>query len=369
MHHFVVKTYKTCDAAVLPLGFFQDLLPRLAMENDFLLYALLSFTCLHKAHLEPEKLEYYRDLAITYRNRTLAILPTLFADKNATASRTQAVACFWASAMVGLIGLANASLSQVASAGSAARPAFDQLLEVAALWRGTRVIGDIYAPVVGPDFADQLNPINPAMLSAASASAPEDIPSPFEAQLFRLRARVEPDVSLSPAHRDILVKSVDDLSRSIYLYRMQRGWGGIIAWFADRPPEFQDLTNKRLPLVKLIMAFWGLSLHICRDIWYVGDIGTRLVDELTAGTSLADQIVEATAAAIDPDDTAAQSAAHNQADEVLQLIAWARSEVSDPSSLFTGGLANMENVSEAPALDPAAPSWDSLATASLSSVI
>jgi len=50
-HHFVVETSKTLVLKDLPAGFWNTDIPRMALQNDYLMNAVLAISALHKSHL------------------------------------------------------------------------------------------------------------------------------------------------------------------------------------------------------------------------------------------------------------------------------------------------------------------------------
>jgi hypothetical protein len=345
MHHFTIRTWQTCDAATFPSSFWQESMPLLAMKHDYLLFALMSFTSLHMAFLrlrsDPEdtngEAARYTSLALNYRDRTLKILPTLFENP----SRNQAEACFWASALIGLIGLAT--FTTPAARQSSAKA---QLLQVCQLWRGTATIGAVYAPVVGEGYAESFNPIpdgvpvgtreimtvpveestihlptlhpgdddhfhgipspNPRGVAAAvvaaarsesdelpiispiggtpvangfSPSSASDLDLHFEAKILQLRQLI---VSTALPHAKLtpLLTAIDDFSRALVLYKTAGSESGIMAWGPRQSPQFIEDFQRGDLNASLIVIFYGVGLHLVRHVWYVSDLGAKLVAEL-----------------------------------------------------------------------------------------
>jgi hypothetical protein len=338
MHHFTIRTWQTCDAATFPATFWQESMPLMAMQHDYLLFALMSFTCLHMAFLRIRNnpgdpngdAARFTALALSYRDRTLKILPTLFDNP----SRDQAEACFWASALIGLIGLATYT-----TPGARESSAKAQLLQVCQLWRGTATIGAVYAPVVGEGYAESFNPIPEGMptgtqmgmidhetpillptvhspgddinhrqsatprgsvgsehggfplispivgtpvandIHPISPASHLDLDLQFEAKILQLRQFIVntllPNAKLTP-----LLNAIDDFSKALVLYKTMGSESGLMAWGPRQSIHFIDAFKRGDQNASLIMIFYGVGLHLVRHVWYVSDLGAKLVAEL-----------------------------------------------------------------------------------------
>jgi hypothetical protein len=310
----------------------------MAMQHDYLLFALLSFTSLHMAFLrirnDPDDSNgdaaRYTALALNYRNRTLKILPTLFENP----TRDQAEACFWASALIGLIGLATYSMPAARESSAKA-----QVLQICQLWRGTAAIGAVYAPVVGEGYAESFNPIpegkpigfqigvmgreTPVLLPAVhspsddihhrqsatprgltgsghggfplispiagtpfaddihpiSPSAHLNLDLQFEAKILQLRQFII-DASLPSAELTPLLSAVDDFSKALELYKTAASESGIMAWGPRQSVQYIEAFQCGDENATLVMIFYGVGLHLVKHLWYVSDLGADLVAEL-----------------------------------------------------------------------------------------
>lgn len=93
MHHFSISTFKTCSAGHDRLDWWQESFPVLATKHAHLLHAMLAFTALHMAYVQPREAAKYGVIAMSYRNKTIRVLPGLFGLDDLQAE--EAEACFW----------------------------------------------------------------------------------------------------------------------------------------------------------------------------------------------------------------------------------------------------------------------------------
>lgn len=265
MHHYTLWTYKTCNHGAMTLSWWQETLPVMAMQHDHLLFALLAFTALHVAYLRPKQAAKYTSLAICYRDRALKILPTLFNRLDAE----QADACFWSSALVGLICLAT---YQQKLDGGRPEP-ITVLLELSALWKGAEAVGDMVTTVTGQKCA----PESPAV--PMPASLPDD---ELRIMIDKARQIVNDQFHNDTAIRQHYLSAIDDVALACTLFELNGSIGGILAWSPCLHARIVGEIRLQTPLAALLVMVYGVVLDKLRNMWFIQDLGCELVHELSS---------------------------------------------------------------------------------------
>lgn len=296
MHHFSIWTFETCDLGVKPSRWWQESLPILALRHDFLLHAVLSFTSLHVAHTRLDDSVRYHGLAEVYRDRALVRLSGVVTKP----LPDQVDACFWASVFVGLI-----SLATYASDMQPDKRPGTFLVELASLWRGSGTVRELCATVAetnGP-HASNATPVE-AIVS------PNEVDSDFEAGMRGLQICVERRIGsgdVGDGNKDIYVRASNELLEANRTWVACNSCTGILSWIHCVDPKL--LTQMKSTQMKsgepaacLLTIFWGVMIAQLSSTWYVGDLGSRVVQDLTSSIPLIDK-------------------------EIVELVNWARQKV------------------------------------------
>lgn len=252
----------------------QETLPKLAFSNDHLLSALLSFTSLHIAQFRPSDANQYVATAVNYRDRALHLLTPLLGN----ILQDQAEACFWASALIGLITLA---MHNTSSSAAGRQTPQTLLLELATLWRGS-------------DNVDKAHASGTAAASPSYHSPHPDFPTSnlrdaeLDAALLRTRDCIRKDASLAPSAQSQYTKAVEDLAMACALLESEGSFSGLLSWLPCLEPHILDDFESSHPTAALIGICYGTALHALRHLWYIKDLGRRLVHDLTPAVPLDD---------------------------------------------------------------------------------
>jgi len=88
--------------------------------------------------------------------------------------------------------------------------------------------------------------------------------------------------SLSPESRAACIEAMRTLEVGIdhlLLVRQPKslGYKVIFAWPSTIPFEFDTLLAQRRPEALIVFAYWGVILHLSRNLWHVGDAGEHLI--------------------------------------------------------------------------------------------
>jgi len=76
MHHYRANTARILTLTEAPpfiVQIWQDEMPKVAFEHDYVMHGLLGFTALHKAHLEPENAIRLRASAVDHLDKALVL--------------------------------------------------------------------------------------------------------------------------------------------------------------------------------------------------------------------------------------------------------------------------------------------------------
>ncbi|KAI4597075.1 hypothetical protein KJ359_004586 [Pestalotiopsis sp. 9143b] len=267
IHHFTLYTYKTCDHGLMPLSWWQKSLPVMAFQEDHLLHAILSFTSLHVAYLRPAEAQAYVMMAENYRQSTLNRLAKVLPD----IEPGQTQACFWSSTFVGMIALALPAVN-----GYEGVSPKEVLLGLSTLWRGAATVGKMSAAVTAVH--------DPASLPAAALSA-STMPQLQDADLgssFDKLIECALGIDSTPAElRDEYVKAIADMAEACAALESQGLAGGILAWFPCLDQSVIEAMVSDDVVTNLILIFYGVVLYKLKNVWYISNLGLRLVEELT----------------------------------------------------------------------------------------
>lgn len=279
-HHFVLRTYKTCDHGMMSSAWWQETFPMLGARHEHLLYAVFSFTSLHIAHLRLMEAEQYTARATGYRDVVLKMLPALFSETDL--GPEQAKALFWSSAFVGLISLAMYRHISPQERQTPTR----LLLELATLWKGAETVGEIHTALFWtPDGTDDYNAPIPKSGPKAQHTAFDSILSSV-----RISLRDETGSGIEEHLLDRYVSAIDDLALAVRALESEGSFAGILSWPACLDKEIlEHLSHSGDPSLNMLFVIYGVALHIINDIWYIQDLGASLIQELTAAIPLSDK--------------------------------------------------------------------------------
>ncbi|TKX21152.1 hypothetical protein C1H76_6693 [Elsinoe australis] len=191
----------------------------------------------------PEQRTKYLGLALDYRDKALEKLPYVFQNP----SDDQGEACFWATAMIGLITLARSQVDRSATAISA-------MLELSRLWGGSKL------PKARPSIGSQ---------TPGSSTEPE----------FAEGLRNFINYLSGSSDKPVYVKVLELLQKEHHMWR-QNNSTGILSWAACVDKRFMQLVEQKDVIANLVVAFYGAALHELRNTWYIGSFGSELVREI-----------------------------------------------------------------------------------------
>lgn len=267
IHHFTLYTYKTCDHGLMPLSWWHEALPVMAFQQDHLLHAILSFTSLHVAHLRPAEAQAYVTLAEDYRQRTLNGLAKVLPD----IEPGQTQACFWSSTFVGMIALALPAVN-----GYDCVSPKEVLLGLSTLWRGAATVGKMSVAVTAVH-----DPASRSTAAPCASTMPRLQDAELGSSLEKLRECTLAADSTPADMRDKYAKAVADMAEACATLESQGFAGGILAWFPCLNQSVIEAMVSDHVVTSLILILYGVVLHKLKNVWYINNLGLRLVEELT----------------------------------------------------------------------------------------
>jgi len=266
MHYYSVHTYDTLEVENKMKKWQQRMLPPLAIQNDFLLDAVFSFTCLHLAALRPEKALKYCEAGMQYRDRALSRLQVTLVEP----SPEQCFAMFHSSVFIGMFSFA---LPQVYPENRDTS-VVEVLMELANLWRGSGTIMNLSKEVLGEAQYNVDFEVMPRVRdNPANAGTEADH---VLKRLGQMTNELPPDQPKQPYHQALSAMTIGFESH------VQDGaHNDLLAFTTKCGKDFYPLVIANDPLARLIMVCYGVLLHRIDAYWWARGLGQRLVKELS----------------------------------------------------------------------------------------
>lgn len=288
MHQYSTSTWDTValqkGALRLhgPTGYQIDI-PRLALENDYLLDCIYALTSLHLAHLRPDESHAYLQDAARYHTRSLAACREGLTMLDAP----NAIPLYYTSALLGIVHLAFRAVDPT---NAASQKPTDTLVQMSVMWRGTWSVILATKEVMTPEEYNAMFP--PPLWDMRNGS-----PLGTQSQIFfeRLRDRANM-ASQSPIHLDhngsISPSSQTGASdaRSVYLEAIEMvqalltahdlEHSRVLAWLVTCPPSFMDLVAQQQPLASAIVLMYSVAMRNMDEFWWAKNLRRDIVDEL-----------------------------------------------------------------------------------------
>lgn len=246
----------------------QVIIPRLALQYDFLMNGILALASLHIAtSVGPPMSLAYIDTALQYHNLTFA--PFRAAIDNLTPQNCEAVLA--QSIVTTVIGIA---LPRVAAARDESPNMTENIVVVFELLQGVRKIIDIGRSWIKLTlFTRQKN------LDESGRMALD-----YETGIALDRLATLNDETLASIDTDqyrINKDVIAHLRHCFTLFANTSDPANVLAWLAAVDKEFVDNVRRRQPLALLILMHWGVLLgELDGTWWWARNSGRALVSEL-----------------------------------------------------------------------------------------
>ncbi|PYI02353.1 C6 transcription factor [Aspergillus sclerotiicarbonarius CBS 121057] len=268
MHKFSTETYQSLCNEPTDQQVWQSVIPRKALEYDFLMSGILAVASLHIAsELDPPAALSYIDTALEYHD--LAFAPFRHAIDNLTPANCDAV--FAHSAITTVIGIA---LPQLAAAREESQSMTENIIVVFELLHGATNIFTISRPWLQSNLSTSRRGFWETQLSI--------LDSETETTLDRLTALNNDILARANAEQHCIIKNAIGLLRRCFCrYDHNRDVASILAWVATVDKEFVHALRCRQPLALLVLMHWGALLHeLDGKVWWANNSGRALVLEL-----------------------------------------------------------------------------------------
>lgn len=246
----------------------QVVIPRLALQYDFLMNGILALASLHIANtIEPQVSLAYIDTTLQYHNLTFA--PFRAAIDNLTPQNCEAVLA--QSIVTTVIGIALPRVTATRDEGSNMT---DNIVVVFELLQGVRkiiAVGGSWIKLTLFTRQKELADSGPTRLD-------------FETGLALDRLAALNDETLASIDTDqyrINKNVITHLRHCFTLYANSSDPANVLAWLAAVDKEFVDNVRRRQPLALLILMHWGVLLgELDGTWWWARNSGRALVSEL-----------------------------------------------------------------------------------------
>ncbi|KAF2727566.1 hypothetical protein EJ04DRAFT_134137 [Polyplosphaeria fusca] len=278
-HHFVAETSKTFMSSDIPDAFWNFEIPRLALQNGYLLNAVLAISALHKSHLEHSNNLLPLDVnkSIAWHHKSVEAFAHMVA--NITPEN-----CVPAFAMAAISALYSCGLAQLLSSLQE-REHIEQLINIILAMHRAMHLFQPFAP-----FLKTQGVLLPGQTNARPLQDIAAVLADTAARLSACELMSQVDVSDRVVYEEAIAAFRDsDVSERL----------------TKLPPQFLDLLRDKAPMAILILAAfsiseeqeakttpWYLSLWRFKFqeyfIEFLGSIWTRYIgeDEDAGGSSL-----------------------------------------------------------------------------------
>ncbi|KAF7114582.1 hypothetical protein CNMCM5793_009227 [Aspergillus hiratsukae] len=270
MHKFSTETYLSLSNKPQDYHVWQMVIPRKALEHDFLLNGVLAVAALHIAStLKPPDALTYIDTALEYHNRAFA--PYRQAIDNLTPMNCDAV--FAHSVLTTVIGIALPRLTAERDESSGIT---ENIVVVFELLQGVSKIFRISRPWLTMQLftpQDEYDKVTTSKLDSETERA-----------LDRLAALNDDIVaSVDPEQYRIVKEAISHLHECFTRYASSRDAASVLRWLAIASKEFAHALSCRKPFPLMVLMYWGVLLGELDGIWWwAKSSGTALVSELLA---------------------------------------------------------------------------------------
>lgn len=268
MHKFATETFSTVSTSESKFHVWQIVVPRLALQYDFLMNGILALAALHIATTteSPTSLAYI-DTALQYHN--LSFAPFRAAIDNLTPQNCEAVLA--QSIVTTVIGIA---LPRVTAPRDENSNMTENMLVVFELLQGVKKIIHIGRSWIRINLYSRQ--------SERYGSGATELDSDASAAFDRLALLNEETMASMDAQQYQINRDVIDNLRHCYtLYANSKDPGEVLSWLAAVDKEFVDTVRRRHPLGLLILMHWGVLLgELDGRWWWAQNSGKSLVLDL-----------------------------------------------------------------------------------------
>ena len=266
MYYYSVHTYETIEAEPKMKRWQQQMLPPIAIQNDFLLDAVFSFTCLHLAALRPDKALKYCEAGMQYRDRALSRLQITLVEP----SPEQCFAMFHTSVFVGLFSFALPQVHPETKDASVVQ----LFIELANLWRGSGTIIELSKEMLGEAQYNANFEVMPSIRDTAANEGTEA--NHALKRLEKMANDLPPDRNKEP-----YLQALGALTIGYEAHAVDGTHNDMLAFTTKCGKDFYPLVVANDPLARLIMVCYAVLLDRIDAYWWARGVGQRLAKELS----------------------------------------------------------------------------------------
>lgn len=273
MHHYSTAVCFTLADKEEILSAWQFEVPKFAFRHEFLLHGLLALSALHFRHINPQiRHSMYGDIARNHQSLALSAYIPLLQEINQENSN----ALFAFSAILGATSFAF--LQDPEEQSSSSQDLIKSFIDIFELLVGSTVIA-----VEGRDWlrsgtlSSMLRP-NPFLLRGTSDCSP-DAKASLDAVLDCVKPIDQSSSSAmnAPTEIDIYASCTEQLTELFPAANTPVAMDKVIGWPALVGYPLISKLKQFDPVALIILAHYGAALHVNDHIWYLKDLGNRLV--------------------------------------------------------------------------------------------
>lgn len=266
MHKFSTETYKSFFVDPADLHIWQSVIPRRALDHDFLLDGLLSVAALHTASSsDRQTARPYLDAAMDFQSRGLK--PFQNAIQNISPENCDAV---FVHSMITIVnGIVFPQIAaRVTEVDSST--VLENIFTLFKLVQGTAEISKLTGPWL------QKSSLIPKDFWGASSDSILD--TEIEQALTRLRDLNRRENIEHPPRHGHIEFAISRLRQCFQRFFRFRDPASVVTWLAIVDGEFVDYLHEEEPLPILVMVHWGVLLaELDGKVWWASKSGKALV--------------------------------------------------------------------------------------------
>ncbi|KAI9724517.1 MAG: hypothetical protein M1812_000585 [Candelaria pacifica] len=266
LHHYTTSTCLTFAMTPVLENLWSKTVPQEAFAHDFLLHGILALSAFHLSYLLAERKAHYGSLAKQHYSLSISSFRKELQDPS-----SEAGGALLAFSIIAVVATFANSSTVISPVEGRANGALDDLIGVAALQRGVpAIVGAMQGSVRQKGI---LTPIVEAWMTPA---ADFELPDGVQSALQRLEETCR---GASPDGTEGYSAAIDHL-RTAFRRALTKGSRLLaLEWFISLSDGFISAAKAHDRAAVTILAHFGVILHYCRDFWWVGDEGKKIVEE------------------------------------------------------------------------------------------
>ncbi|KAI9045985.1 uncharacterized protein KD926_005930 [Aspergillus affinis] len=238
------------------------------LAAPFLMNEILGFAALHLSIVRPVQQRFYRQHAAELQTHAL----TAFNDTNMDLTPETCLPMFLFSSLMGLHALSEKLLFRKGDFEAF----LEDFVQSLRLHRGVRAVtGQCWPLLLKSPLKTLLEAEDNALRTDEGVSGNE---------CSDLMSLVESSDSINTSMRNAYTETIKCLQCAFdgsHQHPLKfAAVGPIISWPVIIPPAYIDLLEERRPEALSILAYFGVLLHLHRDMWIFGDSGAYIITSI-----------------------------------------------------------------------------------------